>query len=168
MGDLTDFPLITILPYQDPDLVFSRFADDEFSLFLDSSTQPDKGFSFIAVKPFDYVICQNGKIETKAGCFQGNPWDILSQVYRDYHHDSTGLGFQGGLAGFLGYEMGSYLETLPQALKDEYDFPDCVLGLYDLVIVFDHAKQTMSLLSQGWPETDRSQRFALAKARLAW
>ena len=165
-------PIIKILPYQDPVVLFSHFANDDFSLFLDSSanTAGCGTVSVIAVKPFDYVICRNGLIETKNGFFAANPWDVLDRIYHDYQDNQSVIPgvFQGGLAGCLGYEMGNYLEALPVAAADDYDFPDCMLGLYDLVMVFDRDKQTMTLVSQGWPETSLPQRYAQAHARLTW
>ncbi len=165
-------PLIKTLPYVDPAIVFSRFADEEFALFFDSSGNMgnDRGLSIITVKPFDYFICRQGILETKEGCFFGNPWDKLTAIYHEYHQDQASISgiFDGGLAGFLGYEMGVYLEKLPQTAPGEYDFPDCAFGLYDLVMVFDRFKKTTTLISQGWPEKSVVHRYALAQARLEW
>ena len=46
--------------------------------------------------------------------------------------------FQGGAAGYIGYDFGSVLERLPAPRYDDLDLPDVVLGLYDWVIAWDH------------------------------
>jgi len=46
--------------------------------------------------------------------------------------------FQGGVAGFLGYEFGRRLERLPAPRSDDLGLPDAWLGAYDWVIAWDH------------------------------
>lgn len=46
--------------------------------------------------------------------------------------------FQGGWMGFLGYEFGRCYERVPAAKHNEFDLPLAMLGLYDLVIAWDH------------------------------
>jgi para-aminobenzoate synthetase component I len=46
--------------------------------------------------------------------------------------------FQGGLAGFLGYEAGQWFERLPVPQHDDCRWPTAVIGLYDWVIAWDH------------------------------
>ncbi len=46
--------------------------------------------------------------------------------------------FQGGVAGFLGYEFGRRLERLPAPRADDLKLPDAWLGAYDWVIAWDH------------------------------
>ncbi len=46
--------------------------------------------------------------------------------------------FQGGVAGFLGYEFGHRLERLPAPRSDDLGLPDAWLGAYEWVIAWDH------------------------------
>jgi anthranilate/para-aminobenzoate synthase component I len=46
--------------------------------------------------------------------------------------------FCGGWIGYIGYEMGRYIETLPQTAKDDLCLPLMRLGFYDRVIAYDH------------------------------
>ncbi|MEZ4412861.1 MAG: aminodeoxychorismate synthase component I [Gemmatimonadales bacterium] len=46
--------------------------------------------------------------------------------------------FQGGVAGFLGYEFGRRLERLPVPRADDLALPDAWFGAYDWVISWDH------------------------------
>jgi para-aminobenzoate synthetase component 1 len=45
--------------------------------------------------------------------------------------------FQGGAAGYIGYEYGGVLEDIPQPHAD-VDIPDVVIGIYDWTIAWDH------------------------------
>jgi para-aminobenzoate synthetase component 1 len=65
--------------------------------------------------------------------------------------------FQGGLAGYIGYDWGSVLERLPAARYDDLNIPDVVLGLYDWVIAWDHLQGSVWLISSGLPESGKAQ-----------
>ena len=74
--------------------------------------------------------------------------------------------FQGGWAGLFGYELGCSLERVPRAAIDEFGIPALAVGLYDVVVAFDHAKNSAWLISQGFPERDPLARGDRARARL--
>src|SRR6185295_18392225 len=74
--------------------------------------------------------------------------------------------FQGGAAGYLGYDYGALLERLPAARYDDLAIPDVILGLYDWVIAWDHRLDTAWIVSTGLPETGAGQ-AARARERLA-
>lgn len=172
MSVAKQLPVVKSYPYKDPIAVFALFAHDPFALLLESSKEDVScgRYSFIAVNPFDTFVCRAGSIKMRHRHILGNPWDVLEQLYSQYAEESVSdcPGFQGGLAGYFGYELGQHLEKLPAAQEDAFGFPDCMLGLYDLVIAFDHSSKTMRLISQGWPEQLPAQRFARAKARMLW
>ena len=74
--------------------------------------------------------------------------------------------FQGGWAGMFGYELGHSLEAIPPASIDEFQVPALAIGLYDVVIAFDHYQPAAWLISQGFPETDAAARRNRAASRL--
>ena len=65
--------------------------------------------------------------------------------------------FQGGIAGYIGYDWGAVLERLPAPAYDDLAVPDVVLGLYDWVIAWDHRIGTAWLISTGLPESGEAQ-----------
>src|SRR3989442_3723942 len=81
--------------------------------------------------------------------------------------------FQGGAAGYLGYDWGAMLERIPRPRYDDLAIPDVVLGLYDWVIAWDHQAQRAWVISTGIPEQGTARveraarRLAFAKERLA-
>jgi para-aminobenzoate synthetase component 1 len=70
--------------------------------------------------------------------------------------------FQGGVAGYLGYDWGMMLESVPRPRYDDLEVPDVLLGLYDWVIAWDHAMGRAWVISTGIPENGaaRSERAA--------
>jgi para-aminobenzoate synthetase component 1 len=73
--------------------------------------------------------------------------------------------FQGGAAGYLGYEWARVLERLPAARHDDLALPDAVLGIYDWVLAWNHEASRAFLMSTGLPETLRSARSRRAAER---
>jgi para-aminobenzoate synthetase component 1 len=60
--------------------------------------------------------------------------------------------FQGGAAGYIGYDWGATLERLPAPRYDDLAIPDVILGLYDWVVAWDHAAGRSWLMASGFPE----------------
>jgi len=74
--------------------------------------------------------------------------------------------FQGGAAGLLSYDLGRQLENLPRPAYDEFQLPAMAVGLYDVVIAWDHLDRRGWIISQGFPETESAARQRRAKERL--
>jgi para-aminobenzoate synthetase component 1 len=74
--------------------------------------------------------------------------------------------FQGGAAGLFGYELGRQWEPIPAAAHDEFQLPVMAVGLYDVVVAFDHQQERSWIISQGFPETEPRRRMARARQRL--
>ena len=68
--------------------------------------------------------------------------------------------FQGGAIGMFAYELGSSFERLPPAVHDEFAIPAIHVGLYDVVISFDHLTRNAWIISHGWPEVEPARRTA--------
>ncbi|WLG99482.1 aminodeoxychorismate synthase component I [Pseudomonas beijingensis] len=56
------------------------------------------------------------------------------------------LPFAGGLIGYLSYDFGRHLETLPSHAKDDLQLPDARFGVYDWALVSDHQAGTSQLV----------------------
>jgi para-aminobenzoate synthetase component 1 len=76
--------------------------------------------------------------------------------------------FQGGVAGYFGYELHQHLEKIKLAARDDMQFPDIVLGFYDLVLAFDLTLERAWIFSSGYPEFEKTKRKKRAAARTAW
>ena len=161
----------------DPADICARFLDLPYLLFLDSSTaqqarfsgasglsgeiHPLEQFSFLAADPMRLVRSKGTHTEVweRDGQWAHTPGDALG-VARGFLPESPsepvpGLPpFQGGVAGYIGYDWGAVLERLPRPRYDDLAIHDVVLGLYDWVIAWDHRIGTAWLISTGLPETE--------------
>ena len=135
----------------DPVTVFSAVYERPYALFLDSADHGHKNsrYSFVMCDPVETFSAKNGMttIKTAQGTFC-NAEDIFSIIQdhlarwcgsREGVPTMEGLPpFQGGAAGYFGYDLGRTLETLPACAADNPDMPDAVIGIYDQVFAHDH------------------------------
>jgi para-aminobenzoate synthetase component 1 len=172
----------------EPAEVASRFLDLPFLVFLDSATgatarsevHPLGRHSFLAADPVQIIRCRNGVTE------MGPPGGVLRRAEGDPLVTARGLlrpflseaisglpPFQGGLAGYVGYDYGSLLERLPSPRFDDLAIPEVFLGLYDWVIAWDHRLGTAWVVSTGMPEAGlnrqrrAAERLAMVRGRLS-
>jgi para-aminobenzoate synthetase component I len=161
----------------DPAEVCARFLDLPYVLFLDSAAgeHPDAQYSFLAADPARVVRSKG--VSTEIRNVSGGDWtrvegDALSVARALLPSETTapvpGLPpFQGGIAGYIGYDWGAVLERLPRPRYDDLAIPDVVLGLYDWIIAWDHRIGTAWLISTGLPESgDGQERRARARMEL--
>ena len=161
----------------DPAEVCARFLDLPYLFFLDSAAleHPDAHYSFLAADPVRVVRSKGASTEIRN--VPGGDWtpvegDALSVARALLPSDPTepvpGLPpFQGGIAGYIGYDWGAVLERLPRPRYDDLGIPDVVLGLYDWIIAWDHRIGTAWLISTGLPESgDAQERRARARMEL--
>ncbi len=60
--------------------------------------------------------------------------------------------------GWFGYELGACFERLPAFRYNEFQLPLAALGLFDVVLAWDHAARGQSwMISQGWPRQGRAR-----------
>jgi para-aminobenzoate synthetase component 1 len=151
-------PLPTALTPVD---AFRRLAHRPHVVFFDSAaTHPSLGrYSFVAADPFDWIdIPADGTDALSA---------LGDRLSRYTAETIPGLPpFQGGAAGLLGYELAHGLERLPRAAIDEFRVPALAVGLYDVVVAFDHVENKSWLISQGFPELDPAARRERSEMRL--
>ncbi|WP_094604801.1 Aminodeoxychorismate synthase component 1 [Sporomusa silvacetica DSM 10669] len=161
---------ITLSPAE----VFALFAQQPYSVFLDSGKDiHDMGrYSFIAYDPF-LIFSSKGKtihIEEKGGgrTFEGNPFAELKRLLAIYKTKKVfGLPpLTGGIIGYFGYDMGYLLETIPDFSIDDLNNPDCMLGFYDTVLIFDHHANKAYVAANGFPEQDELLRLQRAESRI--
>lgn len=158
-----DLPLVKELhPPPDTGAAFRQLANRPHCLFLDSAMRHEElgRYSFIACDPFEFITAPaDGRdalasLQPPLSRFAAEPLPELPP-------------FQGGIAGLFSYDLNRSLERLPRPQHDEFNVPAVAVGLYDIVLAFDHAQDRAWIVSQGWPETDVARRTDRAASRLA-
>ncbi|MEM9410391.1 MAG: anthranilate synthase component I [Planctomycetota bacterium] len=59
--------------------------------------------------------------------------------------------FTGGAIGYAGYDVVRYVESLPNAPKDDRQISDLSFAFYDCMLVFDNINKTLTVISLAWP-----------------
>ena len=167
----------------DPSEICARLLDLPYLLFLDSAAtrHTDGQYSFLAADPV--VIVRSKGSRTEARRREDPGWSEVSgdalTVARSYLPSEPLLPvpglppFQGGLAGYIGYDWGAMLERLPAPRYDDLSIPDVILGLFDWVITWDHRLGAAWIISTGLPEAGvggqvrARERLNLVRRRLA-
>jgi para-aminobenzoate synthetase component 1 len=158
-----DLPLVERLdPQLDSLQVFRRLADMPHVVFFDSAMRhPILGrYSFIAADPVEWltVPADGSDAMSKLDKHMTARWPTSPRLSLPP--------FQGGWAGVFGYEMARGLEAIPAATIDEFQSPALAVGLYDVVVAFDHVERAAWLISQGLPELDWGARRKRAAERM--
>jgi anthranilate synthase component 1 len=148
-----------------PVLAYLKFREKNSTSFLLESVEGIgrlARYSFIGLNPSEVV--SNFKSELIIKSFQGeerreeNLFDFLKKKIAEYsypHIDELPY-FTGGIVGYLGYENISLIEDVIQFNKEENPIaPDSILGFYKTIIVFDHFKHQIILITNA-DVTDKS------------
>ena len=141
--------VLSLVPAPDPFGTCVRFSGLPYLLFLDSSAQGALGrYSFLAADPVAVVRTPEAARDMLSG-HQQRPLPGLPP-------------FQGGIAGYVGYDWGAQLEHVvrPPADRLTPNLPDAALAFYDWVIAWDHLEEKAWLIAIGNEER--------AGARTAW
>jgi para-aminobenzoate synthetase component 1 len=154
--------------------VFQKLSSLPHVVFLDSAvTPPNRAcYSFVAADPFLLLQSRRGDIRI-SGFYNerrlGDPFQALSGWLARFSHETNPdlPPFQGGAAGLFGYDLCHHIEKLPRPAQDEFEVPDMHVGLYDVVVAFDHTCNRAWLISTGYPETEPRVRRRRAETRAA-
>ncbi len=163
--------------------LFDALRNYPYIFFLDSALQDKRlgRFSFLGCEPFlifkskgDYILLEysDGRRES----FKANPFLALKDIFIKYRYENSGetLPFTSGGVGYFSYDMKDFIEDLPDIAADDLDLPDCVMGFYDVVIIYDHLKNAAYIASSGLPYSGtkgalrRSERLNEFKDRVKW
>jgi para-aminobenzoate synthetase component 1 len=98
----------------------------------------------------------------------GNPWHVLDALMSRFELlDEIDWPFPlGGAFGYWGYDLKNFTEPkLPRRAANDLELPDCHVGFYDSLVVFDHRLGKVSVISTGI-DADGSRNETKATGRL--
>ena len=124
---------------------------------------PQARYSFVAARPFLTFVSFGSQCEiafadthhTSAITHQdqfGNPWHVLDALMSRYELlDEIDQPFPlGGCFGYWGYDLKNFTEPkLPRRAVNDLELPDCHVGFYDSLVVFDHHLGKTCIISTG-------------------
>ncbi|HVS35104.1 MAG TPA: aminodeoxychorismate synthase component I [Gemmataceae bacterium] len=157
-------PLVEELtPAPDPWEAFQRISCLPYALFFDSADRRSGlgRCSFLTANPFFRLGATGRQVwDNEVGPREGDPFSALHDCLNHWRTETVrGLPpFQGGAAGLFGYDLGHFIERLPQPRRDDFRTPAMELGFYDWVVAFDHGERRAWIISTGLPATDPARR----------
>ena len=117
---------------------------------------PQARYSFVAARPFLTLRAFGSRCELTSGevtrLHFGNPWHLLDTLLARYELlDELDLPFPlGGCFGYWGFELKNFLEPrLKRIATNDLELPDCQVGFYDSLAVFDHRLSRTWIISTG-------------------
>ena len=165
---MSDLPLVEeLVPAPEPADTAARFLGQPHLLFLDSASDPARlgQHSFLAAAPVA-VVRNRGRRASAPDALE----ELRTRLAPYRAEPLAGLPpFQGGAAGYIGYDFGEVLERLPAPRYDDLALPDLTFGIYDWVIAWDHRAARAWLISTGIPpEEGEPASLTRARERLDW
>ncbi|HEV2694169.1 MAG TPA: aminodeoxychorismate synthase component I [Verrucomicrobiae bacterium] len=140
---------------------------------------PSARYSFVAASPFltfrsfgsrCEIISASQPSTLNPQLQYGNPWHLLDALMARHELlDEIDSPFPlGGAFGYWGYDLKNFTEPkLPRRAINDLELPDCHVGFYDSLVVFDHHLGKVSIVSTGL-NADGSRNEARAKDRLEY
>ncbi len=137
----------------------SKIKRGDYAFLLESvgGNNNATGYSFIGTEPYRLLITRESDEE--------NPLHLLAKELAKHRLvEIEGLpDFCGGAVGYLSYETIRRLEELPSPDSDPLALPESLFMLVDSLLIFDHGKQRIKIVSLARPDGDNAYRAAVAK-----
>jgi para-aminobenzoate synthetase component 1 len=168
-------PLIQEIQTQHtPESLVENLRGENGIILLRSNSfdSPQARYSFVAANPFLVFRSFGSKCElsfaNETQIQFGNPWHLLDSLMSRFELlDEIDLPFPlGGAFGYWGYDLKNFVEPkLPRRAVNDIELPDCHVGFYDSLVVFDHQLGKVFIVSTGL-DSDGSRDEKKAQSQL--
>lgn len=141
-----------------PENLVARLAHASGVVLLRSGhfENPQARYSFVTANPFLTFRSYGSRCEIwnrdERKTYFGNPWHLLDSLMTRFELlDELDLPFPlGGCFGFWGYDLKNFVEPkLSQHALNDLELPDCQVGFYSSLVVFDHRLRRSWIISTG-------------------
>lgn len=137
-----------------PIMVFNRL-EGPYKCLLESSlkTSASGRYSFIGADPSKAYIGREDRLEVidyrsgERSVQKGRPLELIKELIPQDDREVEGLPFTGGAIGYIGYDAIAAYEPVESARHDSLAMPDIHLQLYETIVVFDHVRHDVTILS---------------------
>ena len=159
--------------------IFDEVAERPYSCFLDSSLRMERygRYSFAGFDPY-LVLTTSGRtarfIQREGEVLELESMDPLEALWMGHRVRAIAPGdcpeglppFVGGGIGYLSYELGRYIERLPESVEDDLGLPELAYAFFDRVVAFDSQTERTWLLVSAPDEAGLSEVEQEARERL--
>ena len=140
-----------------PVSAFKKVGGMPYSFLLESVEGGETvgRYSFVGTGPRLVVRAKNESVEIShpdgrvERTTSPQPLDALRQVMRQYRFvaDTDLPPFCGGAVGYVSYDAVRYLENIGSSAVDDLGLPDLYFMITDTVLIFDHVRHRLQILS---------------------
>jgi len=142
-------------------ILLSRLeGEGEYFVLGDFGSGRPGRYSYLGFGPREVIVFDQGE--------KGSPWEKLEEACGKYQWDMAvelPVPFGGGWVGYLSYDLGRYIERLPDGVVHDVGVPLFRFGFYDKVLAWDGQKELGYLLVWEYPGQQSSVQERLAKLR---
>jgi len=149
--------------FETPVSSFLKISKGSFNFLFESAEQEEKigRYSFIGSYPEIIVKAKNEDVEIvdyrygkKEKIREKLPLKIIERFLKKYRSVKikTLPSFTGGFVGFISYDYVRRVEKLPDMTEDDLFLPDFIFFLPKKIIIFDHFKRKIFLLTNVFVE----------------
>jgi para-aminobenzoate synthetase component 1 len=141
-----------------PEALVQRLRTERGVILLRSANfdSPHARYSFVTARPLLRFTSYGSRCEitSRDGTHEqfGNPWRVLDALMSRYELlDEVDLPFPlGGCFGYWGYDLKNFVEPkLTRNAVNDLELPDCCVGFYGSLVVFDHRLGKIWIVSTG-------------------
>ena len=151
---------------------FLKICESDYAYLLESVESQEKigRYSFLSYKPSMVIKSKDRLIEiikfnagkkTKRRFFaKSNPLDEIKKILLKYKYvPSKDLPrFTGGFVGYISYDMVRFFEKIPDKNRDDIKLPDSIFMLSNNLLIFDHIKHKIKIVSNVYIRNNRDAR----------
>jgi anthranilate synthase component 1 len=154
--------------------VYRKLGAEPNSFLLESVEQGERWgrYSFIGLNPFSVMTSRAGTVrfdgeQPREALDAPDPLTALERALAGYRAPALpGLPpLHGGAVGYVGYDVVRYIEQLPQTTTDDLALPELWLLFTGQLLVFDHLRQRLSVISNVVIGDDPASQYDDAVAR---
>ncbi|HEY0556582.1 MAG TPA: anthranilate synthase component I family protein, partial [Thermoanaerobaculia bacterium] len=149
----------------DPEQMAAELADQPGFAWLDGGDRRTSGHR-LHVRPLVTLAVRKGQATVTglggSATFAASGFDLLDAAFAAW----SGAGAAATLVGYLGYELGGEIESLPPPPPDDLGLPDLHLALYDATFRWDGQGWTLEA-TDAWREPGSPDPIVVAERLLA-
>ena len=129
----------------------SSQAQNRYSFFM---AEPSSAFQFDGLTTHNTNVGPLEMLDAEMGKYNFEIYD--NELIRD-------LPFKSGWAGYFGYELGRFIEKMPETAVDDIGFPLIRLGFYDCFIAIDKILEKAWVVALEYPKQKKTVHDRLDK-----
>jgi len=159
-----------------PVSVYLKLRGKGASFLLESVEKGEQlgRYSFLGIEPAGVLTARDGQVTLKNGTdlpigqADADPLTTAKELLDSYRPIPVdGLPrFTGGLVGYVGYDAVRFFERAPLAKDPGLSLPDAVLMLADSLVIFDHVKHRLLVLTNAHLDGDPTAAYQAATQKV--